>query len=105
MLLTSYISGAIFLCGSLGNEAELHDLFKAVFALYVDDKTLIHRLATRTTNDWGKQPHELEQTLKHHHKVYDKHRKLGDFIIDAAQPTERVVDEILRGIDIYQSDA
>jgi dephospho-CoA kinase len=85
----------IFVCGSLGNESELRDLFGAVFALYVDDDTLTHRLATRTTNDWGKQPHELEQTLLHHHEIYDMHRKLGDFVIDASQPPEKVVEEIL----------
>ena len=86
---------SIFVCGSLGNVEELHDLFKAVFALYVDDKTLTERLTNRTTNDWGKQPHELEQTLRHHHAIYDKYRQLGDFVIDATQPPEKVVEDIL----------
>ena len=85
----------IFICGSLGNEEELHDHFKTVFALYVDDDTLTERLAKRTTNDWGKQPHELEQTLRHHHEVYDKYRKLGDLIIDATQTPDAIVNEIL----------
>lgn len=85
----------VFVCGSLANEAALHDLFENVFALYVDDDTLKHRLATRTTNDWGKQPHELAQTLAHHHRIYDTHRALGDTIIDASQPLETVVDTIL----------
>ena len=85
----------IFVCGALGNESELHDLFKMVFALYVDDATLLHRLANRTTNDWGKQPQELERTMRYHHRIYDMHRQLGDFVIDASQPLEVIVDEIL----------
>jgi adenylate kinase family enzyme len=90
----------IFVCGSLGNEEELHDLFKAVFALYVDDDTLTERLTNRTTNNWGKQPHELEQTLRHHHAIYDKYRERGDFIIDATQKPDKIVKEILSSSDI-----
>jgi len=85
----------VFICGSLGNENKVRDLFHTVFALYVDDDTLMRRLATRVNNDWGKQPHELEQTLKFHREVYDKHRKLGDTIIDATRPVSEVVDEIV----------
>lgn len=86
----------VFICGSLGNESKVRDLFKTVFALYVDDDTLKHRLATRTNNDWGKQPHELEQTLKHHHEIYDNHRMIGDIIIDAAKLVDEVADEIIQ---------
>lgn len=88
-------SKPIFICGSLTNEDKLHDLFEKVFALYVDDETLKHRLATRTTNDWGKQPHELQRTLEHHHKAYQSHKQKGDIIIDATRPLNAVVDDIL----------
>ncbi len=85
----------IILCGSLANEDKLHDLFSKVFALYVDDETLKHRLSTRTTNDWGKQPHELAQTLEHHRKIHDKYQQRKDTIIDATKPLDKVVDDIL----------
>lgn len=87
----------IFLCGSLGNEQELHDLFDTVFALYVDDETLKHRLATRSDNDWGKQPHELQQTLKLHHQIYKQHKRRGNVIIDASKSLDEVVSAILIG--------
>jgi len=86
---------AIFLCGSLANEGQLHDLFAQVFALHVDDETLKHRLATRTTNDWGKQPQELEMTLAHHGRIYAQHEQRGDAIIDATRPLKEVVDDII----------
>jgi dephospho-CoA kinase len=85
----------VFLCGSLANEDELRDLFARVCVLYVDDQTLEQRLTTRTTNDWGKQPHELKQTLLHHHQSYERYQQQGDYIIDASQPLDRVVDEVL----------
>jgi dephospho-CoA kinase len=85
----------IFLCGDIGNESELHEIFDGIFALYVDDETLKHRLATRTDNDWGKQPHELMRSLEKHHKSYDNYRDLGATIIDATKPIEQVVEDIL----------
>lgn len=93
----------IFLCGSLANEDELHDLFEKVFALYVDDETLKHRLATRTTNDWGKQPHELQQTLEDHRGAYKKHEQRGDIIIDATRPLEDVADDIIARAEAGQT--
>ena len=89
---------SVFICGSLGNEDKVRDLFKTVFALYVDDDTLKHRLATRTNNDWGKQHHELEQTLQQHHLIYDRHSKLGDIVIDSSRPLNDVVDDIVHSI-------
>lgn len=85
----------VFVCGNIGNEEDIRDMFKAVFALYVDEATLKHRLATRTSNDWGKQPHELEQTLAHYRESYDVRRKLGDLIIDATNPVGQVADQIV----------
>lgn len=85
----------VFLCGVLANEPELTDLFEKVFALYVDDETLKNRLETRTDNDWGKQPHELERVLKWHHYIYDVYRKTGVIIIDATQSIDKVITEII----------
>jgi len=86
----------IFLCGALANEDELYDLFGGRFALYVDDEILAHRLATRTSGDWGKQPHELQHTLEHHSEAYEKYRRLGFIIVDATQPLESMVDYIIQ---------
>lgn len=88
----------IFVGGAIGNESELRDLFTVVFSLYIDNETIAHRLKTRTTNDWGKQPHELQLTLSHAAATYEKHNRLGDVILDGTQPTEKIVDEILAHI-------
>jgi adenylate kinase family enzyme len=90
----------IFLCGVAANEDEIRDLFKAVFELTIDDETLIHRLTTRTNNDWGKQPHELQQTLESQHNIDELYRKHNPILIDATQPIEVVVDNIIAKINV-----
>jgi dephospho-CoA kinase len=89
---------AIFLCGVASNESEIWDLFKAVFELIIDDDTLKHRLLTRTNNDWGKQPHELQKTLDEQHNTDQAQSKFDRIVIDATQSTEVVVDEILQKV-------
>lgn len=88
----------IFICGVANNIEELDDLFNTVFALVVDDDTLSNRLRTRENNDWGKQPHELEQSLAQQRVLSEQYRKLGYLTIDATQPPENVVDQILAAI-------
>jgi dephospho-CoA kinase len=90
---------SIFLCGAMGNEDELRGMFRKVFALYVDDATLQQRLAARQGNHWGKQPHEMQQTLEWQQYVYDKHRRLGSVLIDASQPVDTIVDAIISSAD------
>jgi dephospho-CoA kinase len=94
------VDKVVFICGSITNREQLSDLFSKVFALHVDEETLKHRLATRTGNDWGKQPHELQQTLEMHRSAYDQYQERGDEIIDAAQSVDGVVDDILRSVNV-----
>jgi shikimate kinase len=90
----------VFLCGAHENEGELQDLFTGVFGLVLDDETLKQRLATRTTNQWGKLPHELEYSLAFRQKWYDNCRRFGYIIIDAAQQTKDIVDYILEEVSM-----
>ncbi|WP_406430213.1 AAA family ATPase [Streptomyces sp. NBC_00631] len=53
-----------FLCGSAENEADVRDLFDVIVCLVINEDTLRHRLATRTTNPFGQQPEELAAALK-----------------------------------------
>ena len=89
------IGHTVFLCGDIGYKSDFSDLFDGVFALQVDDETLEHRLATRTENDWGKQPHELLLSINANRSSYNAYRDIGATIVDATQPAESVVDEIL----------
>jgi adenylate kinase family enzyme len=99
-LVSRAINKTIFLCGVASNEDELRDLFNAVFELIIDDETLIHRLTTRTNNDWGKQPQELKKTLESQHNADKLYRKHNPILIDATQPVDIVVDNIIEKANV-----
>ena len=90
----------IFLCNDPENEEKLVDLFKHVFALLIDEETMKYRLATRTNNQWGKRPIELEYSLAFKEKWLSLVDKYNYITIDAAQPTKDIVDYIVKKIDM-----
>lgn len=94
----------IFLCGYLANSDELVDMFKKSFALVIDEKTLISRLLTRTSGDWGKQTHELQHTISDRAKTEELYKRLGYKLIDANQPLNHVVNEILTDVNIIEQN-
>jgi len=90
----------VFVCGVARNENELLDLFTGKFALIVDANTLKHRIATRENNDYGKTAHELEQILKDQASNEERYSKARYILIDATQPKDRVVDDIISASDV-----
>jgi hypothetical protein len=86
---------ATFLFGTVENETEVWDLFTHVGCLVVDEQTLRHRLATRTTNLFGKHPDEREQIVARSRDVEERYRSYGATIIDAARPLDEVVADVL----------
>ncbi len=84
-----------FLCGSAENEADVRDLFDLIVCLVIDDDTLRHRLATRTTNAFGRNPEELAAAVECNNGMRLAYESLGAVIIDARQPLEAVADLVL----------
>ncbi len=85
----------VFLCGSTANEDEVWHLFARVVYLAIDEQTLRDRLASRTCNDFGKSPTELEAILSWHQVGEADYRRFGAVVIDATRPLHEVVDNIL----------
>ena len=88
----------IFICGTASNEEELWDLFDQVFILRIDEQTLRQRLHSRVDNDYGKNEHELQEILDKHKASARKFSLPKVTAVDATQPLEAVVSEILGGI-------
>jgi adenylate kinase family enzyme len=88
-------SRVAFLCGSVENEADVRELFDLTVCLVVDDETLRHRLRTRTTNAFGKNPEELAAVLGWNPGMRSTYDRLGAAIVDASQPPAEVADRIL----------
>ncbi|MFF3208475.1 AAA family ATPase [Streptomyces sp. NPDC002962] len=87
-----------FLCGSAENEADVRDLFDLIVCLVIDEDTLRHRLATRTTNTFGQHPEELAAALKWNPRMRALYASLGATIIDASEPLTEVVDSVIDAV-------
>ncbi|WP_405533961.1 hypothetical protein OG787_00790 [Streptomyces sp. NBC_00075] len=87
-----------FLCGSVENEADVRDVFDLVVCLVIDEDTLRHRLATRTTNAFGQHPEELAAALKWNPQMRAIYERRGATIIDASKPVTEVVDSVIDAV-------
>jgi AAA domain len=85
----------VFLCGSVENEDEVWDLFEAVICLVLDEQTLKGRIASRTSNDFGKKAVELEAILSWNPAMATTYRDLGCYVLDADQSLDDVVAAII----------
>jgi AAA domain len=85
----------VFLCGVTPNDDEVWDLFDLVIHLSVGQTTLRHRLETRTINDYGKHPQDLEDILGWNSVADKRMTGFGATLVNAERPLPDVVDEIL----------
>jgi hypothetical protein len=83
----------LFVCGSSRNRDSFLPYFTKIFNLRIDDDTMRRRLQERTNNNFGKQPEEAELMLRLNRS---DERPAGAIDIDATQPLDQVVDELLR---------
>ncbi|MBO4256329.1 AAA family ATPase [Streptomyces griseorubiginosus] len=87
-----------FLCGSAENEEDVRGLFDATVCLVIDEDTLRHRLATRTTNAFGQHPEELAAALEWNPRMRGIYEGLGATVIDASKPLNEVVDSVIDAV-------
>src|SRR3954453_23855682 len=83
----------LFVCGSSRNRDRFLPYFTKVFNLRIDDDTMRRRLQERTDDDWplGQEGVELMLRLN-----WSDERPAGAIDIDATQPLDQVVGELLR---------
>jgi hypothetical protein len=83
----------LFVCGSSRNRDRFLPYFTKMFNLRIDDDTMRRRLHERTNNEFGKQPEEVELMLRLNRS---DEKPAGAIDVDATQPLDQVVDELLR---------
>jgi urease accessory protein UreF len=66
-----------------------------VVCLLIDDETLRHRLAARTTNEFGRHPEELAAALARNREARDHYLQLGASLLDATRSVDVVTRELL----------
>jgi hypothetical protein len=86
----------IFVMGLEENGVHFLPRFDAVVLLSAPVDVLNRRLATRTTNSYGKDPAELAQILDDLREVEPRLRRIATHELDATRPLPEVVDEVER---------
>ncbi len=85
-----------FLCGTTPNDKDVWDLFDKVISLSISNEVLQQRLDDRTNNDYGKHPDDLKDILGWNNTIDEQMKSYGAMLVNAEQPLEKVVDEIIK---------
>jgi dephospho-CoA kinase len=86
--------GTLFVCGCQSNQGRFYDRFAAVVLLSAPEEVMLARIAARTTNDYGRAPHERERILADLRDIEPRLRTTCTHEIDARLPLAEVVDAL-----------
>jgi dephospho-CoA kinase len=95
-LLETEDAPVLFLAGCEENQVAFHDRFDAIVLLTAPRDTLVHRVASRTNNPFGKDPAERKRILDDLAAVEPLLRRVATHVVDTSAPLEDVVEEVLR---------
>jgi thymidylate kinase len=87
---------AIFVCGAAYNDLEMFPYFDKTICLIVDKARARERIETRTTNNFGKLPAEMESIMDRHDSILEKYSQAGCELVDTAAPLDDVLNAILK---------
>jgi hypothetical protein len=86
----------LYVCGTVSNQGRFYPQFDAVVLLSAPAKVLLGRIADRSTNDYGRSQEERDLILEHVETVEPLLRATCTHEIDASQPLDEVVAELVR---------
>ena len=85
----------LYVSGTVSNQGRFYPQFDAVVLLSAPADVLLHRITTRTTNDYGKSREDRELILRHLAEVEPRLRATCTHEIDATQPLDAVVRRLI----------
>lgn len=85
----------LYVSGTVPNQGRFYGGFDAIVLLSAPADVLLERIGSRTTNDYGKSAVERDLILGHLAEVEPLLRATCTHEIDAAQPLETVVAELI----------
>jgi len=94
-LIAAAAPATLYVCGGAANELELADRFTHVFLLEIDEPTMLARVDAREDNDWGRIGDTREHLRRFLPGYQARLRASGAIPIDARQPLDQVIGEIL----------
>ncbi len=95
-LLAADDAAVLFIAGCEENQVQFHPQFDHIILLSAPTETLIERLATRTSNSFGKAPEELSRIIADVEAVEPLLRRAADHEVRTTMPLHEVVTTILR---------
>lgn len=97
-LLTTADTDLLFVSGTAPNMRQFLSEFDHVILLSAPAEVMVERLATRTTNSYGKRPEEVARALGLIASVEPLLRRIADHEIVTTVPVEEVIESILTAI-------
>jgi dephospho-CoA kinase len=94
-LLATEDAEVLFVSGCKSNQGNFYPRFDHIVLLSAPMPVLLARLGTRTTNPYGKDPHELDRILEHVRTVEPLLRRTATVEVDASGPVEEVLQTVL----------
>ena len=85
----------LFVSGTVPNQGRFYSDFDAIVLLSAPADVLLGRIEGRTTNDYGKTAEERDLILRHLAEVEPLLRATCTHEVDAAQPLEAVVAQLV----------
>jgi dephospho-CoA kinase len=85
----------LYVSGTVSNQGRFYPQFDAVVLLSAPADVLLERIESRTTNEYGKAVEEGELIVQHLAEVEPLLRATSTHELDAAQPIDDVVDQLI----------
>jgi dephospho-CoA kinase len=95
-LLGTEDTDVLFVVGCEENQALFHEQFDHIILLSAPPELVVQRLASRTSNSYGKAPGELDRVLDDIENVEPLPRRVADHEVRTTMPLDEVVTTILR---------
>ena len=89
------LPGVLFIQGTTRNQVLFYPRFHHIVLLSAPRETLAERLATRTTNPYGKDPAKLAETLRYQQTVEPLIRASATLEVVTTVPVAQVADIVL----------
>jgi dephospho-CoA kinase len=94
-LLEGHRDGLLYVSGCKSNQGKFYDCFEAVVLLSVPAETILERVMTRETNDYGKSGRERRQILRDLETVEPLLRATATAELDTRRPLSAVADDLV----------
>ncbi len=91
-LLSEPQTGPLFISGAVSNQGRFYPCFDEIVLLSAPAEVLLHRVAQRENNDYGKTDAQRASILRDLREVEPLMRRTCTVEIDATQPLQAVVD-------------